>query len=62
MIMNEQMYRQALKHLDMCYMLVDNTYPEFSRANYKDLPIFARRLALGERSAELYEAIMNWSL
>ena len=57
--MNEQMYRQALKQLDMCYTLVDNTYSEFNRVNYKDLPELTKRLAKGEQTVELYEAIMN---
>lgn len=59
--MDERMYERALTHLDMCFGLIDNTYSEFDRANYTDLPVFARRLALGERSLELYESIMNWS-
>ena len=60
--MDERMYRQALRQLDMCYTLVDNTYSEFDRNNYKDLPELTKRLAKGERTIELYEAIMNWTL
>ena len=60
--MDEYMYRQALRYLNACYALIDNTYSEFKRENYKDLPELSKRLAKGERSLDLYEAIMNFAI
>lgn len=56
------MWDRARNHLELCFVLVDNAYETFDPNNYRTLVELKRRFNSGERTSELYQLIMGWSL